>query len=92
MQGLILKGISGFYAVKAADAVYAVSYTHLDVYKRQELESLKKECAEWIEQEEDVLSYAQFPKVALDFFKKRRDAKYGIDGKHGDAEKQIHPV
>ena len=57
-----------------------------------ELESLKKECAEWIEQEEDVLSYAQFPKVALDFFKKRRDAKYGIDGKHGDAEKQIHPV
>ena len=57
-----------------------------------ELESLRKECAEWIEQEEDVLSYAQFPKVALDFFKKRRDAKYGIDGKHGDAAKEIHPV
>ena len=57
-----------------------------------ELESLRKECAEWIEQEEDVLSYAQFPKVALDFFKKRRDAKYGIDGKHADAEKEIHPV
>ena len=34
----------------------------------------------------------QFPKVALDFFKKRRDAKYGIDGKHADAEKEIHPV
>ena len=51
-----------------------------------------EECAEWIEQEEDVLSYAQFPKVALDFFKKRRDAKYGIDGKHADAEKEIHPV
>ena len=57
-----------------------------------ELETLRKECAEWIEQEEDVLSYAQFPKVALDFFKKRRDAKYGIDGKHADAEKEIHPV
>ena len=54
--------------------------------------TLRKECAEWIEQEEDVLSYAQFPKVALDFFKKRRDAKYGIDGKHADAEKEIHPV
>lgn len=25
-----------------------------------ELEKLKKECAEWTEQEEDVLSYAQF--------------------------------
>ena len=59
---------------------------------KPELEDLRKECAEWIEQEEDVLSYAQFPKVALGFFKKRRDAKYGIDGKHGDAEKEIHPV
>ena len=59
---------------------------------KPELEDLRKECAEWIEQEEDVLSYAQFPKVALDFFKKRRDAKYGIDGKHADAEKEIHPV
>ena len=59
---------------------------------KPELEDLRKECAEWMEQEEDVLSYAQFPKVALDFFKKRRDAKYGIDGKHADAEKEIHPV
>ncbi len=59
---------------------------------KPELEELRKECAEWIEQEEDVLSYAQFPKVALDFFKKRRDAKYGIDGKHGDAAQEIHPV
>ena len=57
-----------------------------------ELESLRKECAEWIEQEEDVLSYAQFPKVALDFFKKRRDAKYGIDGKQAHAAKEIHPA
>ena len=59
---------------------------------KPELEDLRKECAEWIEQEEDVLSYAQFPKVALDFFKKRRDKKYGIDGKHADAAQEIHPV
>ena len=57
-----------------------------------ELDTLRKEMAQWSEQEEDVLSYAMFPKVSLDFFKKRRDAKYGIDGKHGDAEKEIHPV
>ena len=57
-----------------------------------ELETLRKECAEWIEQEEDVLSYAQFPKVALDFFKKRRDQKYGIDSKHADAAANVHPV
>ena len=57
-----------------------------------ELEKLRGEISEWIEQEEDVLSYAQFPKVALDFFKKRRDQKYGIDGKHANAEEQVHPV
>jgi oxaloacetate decarboxylase (Na+ extruding) subunit alpha len=57
-----------------------------------ELESLRKECAEWTEQEEDVLSYAQFPKVAMDFFQKRAEKKYGIDGKHADAKKQVHPV
>jgi len=59
---------------------------------KPELESLRKECAEWTEQEEDVLSYAQFPKVATDFFKKRAEKKYGIDGKHADAEKMVHPV
>ena len=57
-----------------------------------ELENLRKEVAEWTEQEEDVLSYAQFPKVALDFFKKRRDKKYGIDSKHADVAELVHPV
>ena len=57
-----------------------------------ELETLRKECAEWIEQDEDVLSYAQFPKVATDFFKNRRCKKYGVDSKHGDAAKMVHPV
>ncbi|MCC8070090.1 MAG: oxaloacetate decarboxylase subunit alpha [Ruminococcus sp.] len=57
-----------------------------------ELDKLREECAEWIEQEEDVLSYAQFGQVAVKFFEKRRNAKYGIDGKHGNAETQVHPV
>lgn len=57
-----------------------------------ELEKLKEECAEWIEQDEDVLSYAQFPKVAPKFFEKRRDKKYGIDSNHSDADKKVMPV
>ena len=57
-----------------------------------ELDKLKKECAEWTEQEEDVLSYAQFGQVAVKFFENRRKAKFGIDGAHSDSEKQIHPV
>ena len=63
-----------------------------------ELEKLKKECAEWTEQEEDVLSYSQFGQVAVKFRKGHVvivvhvGEKYGIDGKHSDKEKMIHPV
>ena len=57
-----------------------------------ELDKLRQECAEWITQEEDVLSYAQFGQVAVKFFEKRRDKQFGLDGVHGDAQKQIHPV
>ena len=57
-----------------------------------ELEKLRKECAEWTEQEEDVLSYAQFGQVAVKFFENRRNKKFGLDGKLGDADKQVHPV
>ena len=61
-------------------------------FRKKIIEKLRKECAEWIEQEEDVLSYAQFGQVAVKFFEKRRNAKYGIDGKHGNAETNVHPV
>ncbi|MBP0970966.1 MAG: oxaloacetate decarboxylase subunit alpha [Oscillospiraceae bacterium] len=57
-----------------------------------ELDKLREECAEWVTQEEDVLSYAQFGQVAVKFFEKRRDRQFGLDGVHGDAAKQIHPV
>lgn len=57
-----------------------------------ELEKLRKECAEWIEQDEDVLSYAQFPKVAPKFFEERRDKKLGIDMAHSNSETKVHPV
>ncbi len=57
-----------------------------------ELEKLKKECEEWCEQEEDVLSYAQFDRVAIKFFENRRNAKAGIDSEHFDAKNKVHPV
>ena len=57
-----------------------------------ELDKLREECAEWLTQEEDVLSYAQFGQVAVKFFEKRRNQQFGLDGVHGDAAKQIHPV
>ena len=46
---------------------------------KPELEKLKKECAEWTEQPEDVLSYALFDQVAVKFFEQRKAEKYKID-------------
>ena len=54
-----------------------------------ELEILKEECKEWVEQPEDVLSYAQFPQVATKFFEKRREKNLGIDGNHIDRENKV---
>ena len=59
---------------------------------KPELDKLRKECAEWSEQEEDVLSYAQFGQVAEKFFEKRRSKKVGIDSAHFDKENNVHPV
>ena len=56
------------------------------------VEGFKKEIAEFYEQEEDVLSYAQFGQVATKFFEKRRDKKYNLDGKHDDIVNKVHPV
>ena len=57
-----------------------------------ELDKLRAEIPQYIEQEEDVLSYAQFPKVAVDFFKKRRDKKLGINSSLVDTVNKVHPV
>jgi oxaloacetate decarboxylase (Na+ extruding) subunit alpha len=83
--------ISDDFAKKIIGDAERITCRPADLLK-PELESLRKECAEWIEQEEDVLSYAQFPKVAVDFFKERAAKKYGVDGKHADAANAIHPV
>ena len=53
---------------------------------------MRQEVSEWYEQEEDVLTYAQFGQVAVKFFENRRNKKYGIDGKHLNTENQVHPV
>ena len=59
---------------------------------KPELEQMKKECAEWIEQPEDVLSYALFGQVAVKFFEYRRAQKYKIDADLVDMENKTYPV
>ena len=59
---------------------------------KPELEGIKKEIAEYYECEEDLLTYALFPQLAIPFFKRRQAAKLGIDKTVYDNETQVHPV
>ena len=59
---------------------------------KPELDRLKKECAEWIEQPEDVLSYALFDQVAVKFFEQRRAEKYKVDKDMVDMEEKTHYI
>ena len=56
-----------------------------------ELDKLREEMKLYNEQEEDVLSYAMFDKVATKFFESRRKAKYGID-ENADPETKTHVI
>ncbi|MCG4585952.1 oxaloacetate decarboxylase subunit alpha, partial [Anaerosalibacter bizertensis] len=57
-----------------------------------ELDTLKENIKEYIEQDEDVLSYALFPQVALDYFKYREAKKYKIDTNLLNEEFKTYPV
>ena len=57
-----------------------------------ELDKLRKEISEYIEKDEDVLSYALFPQQAISFFKKRQASKYKLDASQADFENMTHPI
>ncbi len=57
-----------------------------------ELDKIREEAAEYIEQDEDVLTYAMFPQVAKKFFEYRKAEKYKIDPDMVDYENRVHPM
>lgn len=57
-----------------------------------ELPKIESEMVVWEEQEEDILSYALFPQVALDFFKYRKAQKEKVDLEKVDTENKVYPV
>ncbi len=57
-----------------------------------ELAKLEKEMEMYKEQDEDVLSYALFPQVAVEFFKYREAQKTKIDPKMADVKNAAYPV
>ncbi|GAA4653382.1 oxaloacetate decarboxylase subunit alpha [Anaerocolumna aminovalerica] len=59
---------------------------------KPELTTIEKEMEQWKEQDEDILSYALFPQVALDFFKYRKAQKEKIDLNLADTVNKAYPV
>lgn len=57
-----------------------------------ELPAIEEEMAQWKEQDEDVLTYALFPQVALEFFKYRQAQKTKIDPTVADVVNGSYPV
>ena len=57
-----------------------------------QLDKLRSECAQWIQQDEDVLTYALFPQVAVDFFKYREAQQTGVDATVADTKSGAYPV
>ncbi len=53
---------------------------------------MREKCAEYIEQDEDVLSYALFDQVAVKFFEQRRAEKYKLDKDLTNMDEMTTPV
>ncbi|MBQ1230687.1 MAG: oxaloacetate decarboxylase subunit alpha [Clostridia bacterium] len=68
-----------------------ITYRPADDLK-PELEQLRAEIAQYLEQDEDVLSYALFPEVSKKFFEFRKAKKYGLDADHADKSLGVHAI
>ncbi len=56
------------------------------------LPAFEEAVAPYKKQDEDVLTYALFPQVALDYFKYRDAQETGVDVKEADTENKAYPV
>ncbi len=94
-----VKGLYGQPAVPISDDIKqkiigdeeVVSCRPADLMEPQ-LQSIREEMKEYLEQEEDVLTYALFPQVATNFFKERWADKYKIETELYNEKEKTHPV
>ncbi|MCI8408179.1 MAG: oxaloacetate decarboxylase subunit alpha [Lachnospiraceae bacterium] len=69
----------------------AITCRPADLIKPQ-LASLEEEMKQYKQQDEDVLTYALFPQVAMDFFKYREAQQSKIDSTVASEENKTYPV
>lgn len=78
----LVGGLYGHTPVKIkddiAEKILGSNYEPIDL-KNENMDDYKKKIEKYIEKEEDILSYALFKDIALDFFKVRNARKYGVD-------------
>ncbi len=76
---------------KAIEGKEPITCRPADLIKPQ-LAKFEEECAEWKQQDEDVLSYALFPQVATEFFKYRKAQQDKVDLNVADTENGAYPA
>ena len=76
---------------KAIEGKEPITCRPADLIEPQ-LAKFEKECAEWKQQDEDVLSYALFPQVATEFFKYRKAQQDKVDLNVADTKNGAYPA
>ena len=89
--GMTVKPFDADVQKKATDGKEPIICRPADLIEPQ-LEQFEKECAEWKKQDEDVLTYALFPKVATDYFKYRKAQEDKVDLSVADTASGAYPI
>ena len=89
--GMTVKPFNEEVQKKAIDDKEPIICRPADLIEPQ-LEQFEKECAEWKKQDEDVLTYALFPKVATDYFKYRKAQEDKVDLSVADTASGSYPI
>ncbi|MBQ2982234.1 MAG: oxaloacetate decarboxylase subunit alpha [Lachnospiraceae bacterium] len=89
--GMTVKPFNEEVQKKAIDDKEPIICRPADLIEPQ-LEKYEKECAQWKQQDEDVLTYALFPKVATEYFQYRKAQADKIDMKVADTSSGAYPL
>lgn len=94
-----VKGLYGKPTIPISESIKDIIIGNETVFKgrpadllKPQLENYRCEIKEYIEQEEDILSYALFPQVSLKYFQYRQAKKYKIDSSLINMTDKTYPV
>ena len=89
--GVTVKPFNKEVQKKCIGDAEVITYRPADDIEPQ-LPILEKEIAQWKQMDEDVLTYALFPQVAIDFFKYRQAQQERVDVTKADTKNGAYPA